>query len=319
MKYNLRIAKLSRFILVFVSFAVLHTNIAIAQNKVTTNIDKKNILIGDQITLTLKTPKNTNIIWNNTNDSVGKFEIISKSKIDTTQNEYIQRITLTTWDSGNFTIKPLPFYIRNNQSLDSFFSDSVLINVKTVAVDTSKPFKDIKPNVKVGYTTKEIIQIIFQILFILLALIAVIYLIYIQLKQKKKSIKIDEDALLLPHEKALKYLKKLEEKEFLLSAKYKEHYTELSDIIRHYLDAQFQMQTLESTTDEILREAKKNKLSNDVRKEMKNLFETADLVKFAKILPSPFDNEQTLKNAYQIIEKTKPIIQEQSSSKNTTK
>lgn len=288
-------------------FFITSVNSILAQLAVQVKTDKQNIIVGDQFqySIQIKNIQSKQIILPKIKDSIGKFELIKLSKLDTIQNEILQRITLTAWDSGSFYIPKQKIVFKQNNLFDSIFTDSILININTVPVDTAKPIKDIKPNIKVGYAQSEIITFFLIGLLCLLLIGGLIY--YFQKKKKEKSkIVIDEDANLLPHELALKRIEKLNNKEFLQQAYYKAYYTELTDIVRHYLDTQFLMQTMESTSDEIVLEAKKMKFSTEVRSTMKSLFDTADLVKFAKILPTPYDNETVLKSALFIINKTKP-------------
>jgi len=293
------------FILIF--FIVFQCNVLFAQVSAEAKVDKSNVIVGDpiQYSIQIKNSQNNKIHLPKFADSIGKFEILELAKIDTVQKNILQRITLTAWDSGSFYIPAQRIILINNSHSDSLFTDSILINVNTVPVDTSKPFKDIKPNIKVGYTSAEIALYIFLALLALAVIAGLVYYFFIRKKSVKAQV-LDEDLNLLPHELALKRLERLKAKDLLLEAKYKEHYTELTDIIRHYLDTQFLMQTMESTSDEIVQEAKQMKIAPEVRNKMRNLFETADLVKFAKILPTPFDNEETFNAAQFIVNKTKP-------------
>jgi hypothetical protein len=86
-------------------------------------------------------------------------------------------------------------------------------------------------------------------------------------------------------------LKKLEESDYLQKEELKDYYSELTFIIRKYLDEKVFDRALESTTDELverlnmLREANQIELSNDDIKNIEVILKRADLVKFAKSAP----------------------------------
>ena len=115
------------------------------------------------------------------------------------------------------------------------------------------------------------------------------------------------ESLLPAHERAFLELKKLREKKFLEVAKIKEYYSELSDILRRYLDRRFGFQTLELTTFEILNLLKEKNFERNVLEKAKLLFENSDLVKFAKYSPFGSLAAQLEVELIQVVETTKPV------------
>ena len=64
------------------------------------------------------------------------------------------------------------------------------------------------------------------------------------------------------------------------------------------------MPALESTTDELLHELRVSPLNTDQQNLLGNMLRLADLVKFAKALPSPQENEQMMANALRFVQET---------------
>ena len=110
------------------------------------------------------------------------------------------------------------------------------------------------------------------------------------------------------HEKALRLLKELEARQLWQSGRIKEYYSELSDIVRIYLEERFSIPAMEQTTDELLALLKKqNDSRTELRKarpELKLILRTADLAKFAKANPLPDEHSACMAAALQMVQLT---------------
>ena len=168
------------------------------------------------------------------------MEIIESYKTDTTylDSKYrlIKKYGLTQFDSGSFVIPEQRIVIDNH----SFFTDSIPVVVHNVAVDTLKqPMFDIKPAVPVkspGINLKKILWWIGP-----LTVIVLILFFMLRRKQKEKAQK-----LLPPYEEAIEALKKLDHSELLSQNKNKEYYSNLTEIVKRYLDREVDDTALES-------------------------------------------------------------------------
>lgn len=118
-------------------------------------------------------------------------------------------------------------------------------------------------------------------------------------------------------EEAILRLTELDEKLLWQNNKIKEYYSELTEIIRGYIERELKVPALENTTDEVLEMINDFKKSNmlETSKEsiskLKNLLQQADLVKFAKSTPLAIEIQENRKDATHIIGhlKAKQIIQ----------
>ena len=273
-------------------------------------IDTTNIRIGEQFQLKISVDETKNVIIPRI--ALKGLEIIDSTRIDTIKNSLIRRYILTGFDSGAFYIPQQQIFVKNQ----TYLTDSLLVNVASVAIDTTKvkkfPIKSIK---KEPFTFDD-----FKIyLYILLAIIAIIgFWIYWFVIKKRK---IEEDAptyrTLPPFEEALLKLNELDEKLLWQNNKIKEYYSELTEIVRGYIERELKVPALENTSDEILEMIKDFKTSDTIETsketidKLKDLLREADLVKFAKSKPLAIEIEDDRRDAEHIIGnlKPKPIIE----------
>ncbi|MDP5107008.1 MAG: BatD family protein [Polaribacter sp.] len=285
---------------------LLITAITFAQNpKVKAQIETSQIKIGEQFNLKITVNEINNVILPKL--ELKGLEIIDSVKTDTINDMLIQKYVITGFDSGAFYIPQQHIFIRNQ----AYLTDSLLVNVATVAIDTTKvkkfPIKSIKAE---PYTFDDFKMYI----YILLAALAIIgFWIYWFVIRKRK---VEEDAptfrVLPPYEEAVFKLNELDEKLLWQNNKVKEYYSELTEIVRGYIERELSVPALEKTTDEVVEmlkdfnEADTIKTSKETIKKLKELLQEADLVKFAKSKPLSLEIEEDRKDALDIISNLKP-------------
>lgn len=288
------------------------TSNTFAQTTIKTQYDAKQIMIGDQLRMfiTVDKDKNDQLQWATIPDTFNSLEIVERGKIDTIKGNndntirYKQKLLVTGFDSGAFTIPAFQFPVKPaNDTLRLLSTDSLSLLVQTVAVDTTKAFKDIKNIREAQLTWLDYKEYIFGIgggLLLLGLLIAFI------LMRKKKGPIIPKKPNETPHEKALRLLKELEAQQLWQNDKVKEYYIELTDILRNYIEEQHNIEALELTSDELLSSMKQNRLLKVNRKLIRPVLQTADLAKFAKAKPLPQEHIDALENTKAFITVTKP-------------
>jgi hypothetical protein len=285
---------------------LLITSITFAQNpKVKAQIETSQIRIGEQFSLRISVNEIDNVILPKL--VLKGLEVIDSVKVDTLKNMLIQKYILTGFDSGAYYIPQQQVFIRNQ----AYLTDSLLVNVATVAIDTTKvkkyPIKTIKAE---PYTFDD-----FKIyIYLLLAALAIIgFWIYWFVIRKRKT---EEDKptykVLPPYDEAIFKLNELDEKLLWQNNKVKEYYSELTEIVRGYIERELKVPALEKTTDEIVEmlkdfnEAQTINTSKETIKKLKELLQEADLVKFAKSKPLSLEIEEDRKDAQAIISNLKP-------------
>ena len=260
-------------------------------------VDSTNILIGDQINFSIV----ANILEGDSlphfSDTIGALEIVSKSLVDSIKTEQGWQLTqsyvLTVWDSGVYYIPSVQF--------KSFVSDSIAIMVNTIEMAEDAELKDIKAPIHTPISFEELSPY----LLALLVLALLIYIIRWYVKNREKTpvdIKTVE-RVIPPYEIALIELEKLNAKKLWQEDNVKEYYSELSEIIRTYIENGIGTPAMEIPTQEILFQL--NQKGIDTTK-LKELLTRSDLAKFAKAKPLQIENEESLKIGYDFIHQTKP-------------
>jgi hypothetical protein len=287
-----------------------------AQVSATLRADSSQIQIGDHlnIRLTVKQPNSFAVSFPLIADTLGNMELVSASKMDTTvdagNKSLSQLYTVSAYDSGEFHAGPVKVFFKNsNGELDSTLSNDIPVRVNTLNVDTTKPFKAIKVPLDVPYSWREFIYYIIGGVLLLIAIIAGIIL-WKRYKKQKPAIVERPRPKDPAHIWARKELKKLEEEKLWQKDEVKLYYSRLTDILRLYLEFRYNWLALESTTEEIQAEIEDYNLKEKAKENLLATLRTADLVKFAKMLPGPEENMRAMESAYKFIDFTEPKEEE---------
>ena len=288
------------YILLFIS------TISFAQKPmVKAEIDTTSIRIGEQFQLKISVDETQNVIIPKI--QLKGLEVIDSTRIDTIKNSLIRRYILTGFDSGAFYIPQQQIFVKNQ----AFLTDSLLINIATIAIDTLKvkkfPIKSIK---KEPYTFDD-----FRIyIYLVLAILAIIgfWIYWFVIRKRKETEDAPTYRTLPPFEEAILRLNELDEKLLWQNNKIKEYYSELTEIVRGYIERELKVPALENTTDEVLamikdfKNADSIETSKETIKKLKDLLQEADLVKFAKSKPLAIEIEDDRRDAEFIIGNLKP-------------
>jgi hypothetical protein len=288
------------YILLFIS------TISFAQKPmVKAEIDTTSIRIGEQFQLKISVDETQNVIIPKI--QLKGLEVIDSTRIDTIKNSLIRRYILTGFDSGAFYIPQQQIFVKNQ----AFLTDSLLINIATIAIDTLKvkkfPIKSIK---KEPYTFDD-----FRIyIYLILAILAIIgfWIYWFVIRKRKETEDAPTYRTLPPFEEAILRLNELDEKLLWQNNKIKEYYSELTEIVRGYIERELKVPALENTTDEVLamikdfKNADSIETSKETIKKLKDLLQEADLVKFAKSKPLAIEIEDDRRDAEFIIGNLKP-------------
>ncbi|CAG2535105.1 hypothetical protein MAR621_00219 [Maribacter dokdonensis] len=283
--------------------------------RISTEIDTTFIKIGEQVQWKVTVDiDSTDFVIFPEGQTFSPLETVEAFATDTTRNKdrlTLQKIyALTQFDSGAYKLPSQRIDINGT----GFMTDSSLINVATVPVDTlNQKMYDIKPIINVEKSNYTFWKYLLIGLLILLILGALFYWFVLRKKPLTEEEKV---ALLPPYDRALLELKKLENSKYLIQDEYKQYYSELTTIVRSYLEEDAHVTALESTTGqlieklELLKDAGELKLDDDTIKQFQQILQTADLVKFAKNKPSTSVAEQDRKLVEQIVEKTHEALPE---------
>lgn len=205
-------------------------------------------------------------------------------------------ITLAPAVPGEYQLFPLTCLV----GADTLVYIHQMIDVKEPSIDLEnfQP-NDIKPQVKFPVTFAEAAPWVLIGLFVL-AIFIIIAAIYSTLERKQKE-KEAEPA----HITALRKLDRYRGEKYWKPEHQKAFYSGVTDALREYMAARFGVGAMEMTTAEIFQALKGNQdIPEDLYAEMKDLFERADFVKFAKYTAPDEDNKRVLPEAVRFVSTT---------------
>ena len=276
-------------------------------------LDSNRILIGDQIHVdfTVTAPQNTAfMVPEITQEALSGcgIDLVGSSGIDTSINgqnvSYHQQWTITAFDSGAYVFPSIPVLSPDSQLLAQ--SQALPFFVNTVAVDTTAAIRDIKAIARVPLTFKEILP---YLLIGLAAAAVIALLVWFILKHERKN-KPQKKVVKKtkpkekPHITALKELEKLKVKKLWQNGQVKQYYSELTDILRTYIDGRYDINAMEMISSDILKELDEMGLPHKLHQELEQTLTIADLVKFAKMEPLPDDHDRCYKQAVSFVQET---------------
>ena len=288
-------------------FLLLISSLTYAQ-KVSVTTDTTNIRIGEQFLFKIVIKDTANVIFPEKLENLTSLEVVKDVKIDTFKNSLIKKYLMTGFDSGAFYIPTQQIFIKNR----AYLSDSVLINVATVLVDTTKqkmfPIKAIQTEPLVYDDFKP------YIIWVVLAILLIGLFIYYLKNRKKPEIKeVEIINTLPPFEEALEKLQELDNKLLWQNNEIKKYYSELTEIVRVFIEKELEIPALEITTHELVsllsdyNNPKNIKPAKETIRKLNALLQEADLVKFAKSTPLSHEIEEDRRDAEKVLNDLKPI------------
>ncbi len=233
-------------------------------------------------------------------------EVLRMSNTDTVSNterlELKREYTLTAFEDTVYLLPPLSVMVDDK----AYQTKELALNVLTVPVDTAHPEQfcgpaDVQDN---PYQWSDYKYIVWCSLLLLLLLPFLFYLVVRLHDNKPVFSRIMFIKRTPPHQRALKEIEKIKSEQMTMAEDQKAYYTRLTDALRKYLAERFGFNALEMTTPEIVAKLQQEEDQSKVE-ELKELFETADMVKFAKFSAMIDENDRNLANAVAFINQTK--------------
>ncbi len=283
--------------------------------KATATIDSVNILPGDQVKLFLEIdhPESIDVTFPIVPDTIlEKIEVLNRFSIDTFQAgdeaflKQIQSFLITSFDSGTHRIPPYWFKLNLSGRVDSVPTNEVKLNVYSIPIDTTRGPTDIKMPYGAPVTLKEVTPYILGIILLGAILFFILYSIK-RRKDNKPIFKLRIKPVEPPHIIALRELDRIKDEKLWQKGKTKQFYSEVTEVLRKYIERRFEISAMEQTSEEILTNFRfrRDLLKEKTFENLSHLLKLADLVKFAKYKPLPDDNNLTLVNSYFFVNDTK--------------
>lgn len=264
-------------------------------------VDSNQMLIGDQRMLTLQISGLASGIPDNVSfkswQDLGVEPIDSQRWQSAGANSYAQQLTISAFDTGYIKLPPLAVSYGSN-GMDTAWSNDLVLEVHGITVD-STGLAPIKPILREPYTFRDFLP---YLAVIGLGILAFLIIYFRTPKEKQEEVVVEVP--LPPHETALTDLEALKSKKLWQQGKIKAYQSELTHIIRAYIEGRYKMPALESTTTEILEFEEMKNLETSLRNDLDQILNMADLIKFAKATPSIDIHEKFMTQAIAFVRAT---------------
>ena len=283
-----------------------------AQVSVEASIDSIEMFIGEQVHVTVKATMKEGAkaefpVFQPTQQIIPGVEVLNSRElgVKSTDNGVVERSVVYTLTSFDDTLYYLPPFVVKVDG-KPYESKNLALKVLGVEVDTTRVDqffgpKDVQDNPFLWSEWSPL----FWLSVLMLLLCALAYYLYLRLRDNKPimaSIRIVKK--LLPHQKAMKEIEQIKADKMVTSENQKEYYTKLTETLRKYIEERYGFRAMEMTSSEIIERltAAQDKTGLD---ELRQLFTTADLVKFAKYSTLINENDANLVSAIDFINQTK--------------
>ena len=256
------------------------------------SLDRDKILLGEQVTLQFNlnsiNPLTTYITtWPGMGDTINHIEIIKKNAIDTVNvnglNSYIQKFTLTGFDSGRWQLGPFHFVLHDKSSGKPINLTTRPLYLTVLPVDVSY-LKDYHP-------IKDVIEVTSSFNWIPVIIAASVLIagviIYVLIKKRKKKI-VTEPKMVLkgtPLERAIEKLRALQNHPPGSTSEIKKFHSDIDLICRQYFEEMLHIKAMQATTSELFARMNVYMQDANLRSKMRQLFDLHASVKFAKYMP----------------------------------
>lgn len=289
-----------------------------AQVTIEAAIDSIEMLIGEQVHVTVKASMKEGAkaefpVFKPMQQLIPGVEVLKSTELGVKGREdgFVDRQVVYTLTSFDDTLYYLPPFVVKVDG-KPYKSKSLALKVVGVEVDTAhveKFFgpKDVQDN---PFQWSEW-NLLFCLSVLMILLLALGFYIYVRLRSGKPIVtRIHIIKRLLPHQKAMREIEQIKADKMQNSEDPKEYYTRLTDTLRKYIEDRYGFNAMEMTSGEII-ERLERALSDDIqvadsmKRELRQLFNTADLVKFAKYSTMINENDANLVSAIDFINQTK--------------
>lgn len=278
------------------------TSTSSVQAVFTTN--QQQVTVGDPVdlTLTVNHPANTQVISPDLAELWTDVTVVKQAIPQTTTNAdgsltTTQAIDVRLFTPGAFETPAVVISLSDaTGNLSEVNVASTAVSVASVLIEGDTTLRDIKPQANLPLNNW------FYLLAVVPFLLIASY--FLLRKLRKPALVVDNR---LPHERALDDLALVATMNLPEDGRFKEHYTLISDTLRHYVSQRYNIDILERTTIEVKGIIRQTNIPIDAAKEFIKLLEESDMVKFTEIKPRIADAHLILNVATQFVEYTKPV------------
>jgi hypothetical protein len=189
-------------------------------------------------------------------------------------------------------------------------AEEILLATPRLFVKPIGALEDINPNwhiIEEEISWKDYLKYVYIFLgMVLLGGVAYVISGYLKKNKEEESTVVPE--IILPADViAIRDLKVLKEKELWQKGDTKGYHTELTRIMRQYIEDRYGVQALEMTSNQLRRELNQLDIDSNITRRFDDILQIADKVKFAKGSAGPELNVQFMEEAFNIVDETKAV------------
>lgn len=284
-----------------------------ADIEVSASVDTAEFLIGDWIQVDIEAVHSQEVIVfpPDPGEKAGDLEVISllafNPEISENAVKSKWRLTLAAFDTGAFVVPPIEigYHIAGDSVTSTTETDPIDVIVYSAGGDTLQAPHDIKPQMEAPLEFADFLP------YVIALIVAAGVLLLIWWWKKHRKVKPAEEVTpyipeIDPFEHAMKRFVELENQQLATKGFVKEYWSELTEIVREYFELALHIPALEMTTDEFFEAVKDD--GTLVEKSHRDLFITADLVKFAKLIPKRSECLAGMKTGEEIVKQARAKI-----------
>lgn len=275
-----------------------------AQTPVLT-LPKDSIELGEplEVSLRLTLAQGTDYTWALWPDTLSGIEILDLGTLDTLSQDsdslvLNQTATLTSYDSAWVEIPALAVRVAG----DPRYSLPQMLYVRFPEVAADAEYYDIKAPQEIPLNYWLIAA------YIAAALLLIALIIWAVQRYKNRPPKTQKapEVYIPPVEWALQALDELAQKELWQKGAVKQYYSELVDILRHFIQKEFGQKTMECTAEELVQKLQSLERDRENLAQLTGTLRLSTMVKYARQAPLAGENEQAFASVKQFVLKQKP-------------
>ena len=303
---------MKRLILICAALVVILLPMRAEESQPASVLSRDSVQIGDQVrwSVPLRISPGEEFWFEHPDEPVAEGLVtVEGFKVDTLRQrkKYLDveaNMLLTSFDAGTYFLPPLVAMIqRTDGSVDTLVYEAPTLEVSLMPIDTAtfEPH-DIKGQIRYPLTFGEVAPwVLGGALLVALSILLIRYLRYRFRNGTLSGHRREKDP---PHIAALRSLDRIRSMKLCQNNRQKQFYSEVTETLREYMASFYGVPALEQTTTEIFESLKDKEIEPRLFAEVKELFERADFVKFAKHSPSEDENEAAIPTAVRFVNTT---------------
>ena len=278
--------------------------------RIAMDVDTTVIHVGDPVTVRLSVdhPEGWAVEWPDSFE-VAPFEVlhvVDATPVAAETGDGMRSaatLVVTSFELGELELPSIAVLVKApGGTTDTLLTDPFLIASESVGLDESGDLRDIKGPLSVPRRWWGVL------LWVALAAVVVGSAAYYLYRRRRAAPESGPPVPRAPprpfHKLALEALRLLEKSSLLERGQVKEYHVRISEIIRRYIEGQFEVPALELTTHEVVGGMRRAALGGPLTAAFQDFLERCDLVKFAKLRPVPEQSRALMEQARTLVRTT---------------